>query len=79
MAQGVKDPVLSLLWHRFGPWPRNFHLPQLCGLKKKRKEKKRKKQNWVKEQDETFCALGKFAEVALRYIFSGENFLSLVL
>ena len=43
MAQGVKDPVLSLLWHRFGPWPRNFHLPQLCGLKKKKGKKKKEK------------------------------------
>ena len=33
MAQWVKDPRLSLqhlwllLWHRFDPWPRNFHMP----------------------------------------------------
>ena len=33
MAQWVKDPALSLqwlrwslLWLRFGPWPRNFHM-----------------------------------------------------
>ena len=32
MAQWVKDPVLSLqwlgslLWCRFDPWPRNFHV-----------------------------------------------------
>ena len=25
MAQQVKDPVLSLLWHGFNPWPGNFH------------------------------------------------------
>ena len=31
--QQIKDPALSLqrlgslLWHRFSPWPRNFHLP----------------------------------------------------
>ena len=24
----VKDPVLSLLWHRFSPCPRNFCMPQ---------------------------------------------------
>ena len=23
LAQRVKDPVLSLLWHGFDPWPRN--------------------------------------------------------
>ena len=22
----VKDPVLSLLWHTFEPWPRNFRM-----------------------------------------------------
>ena len=32
MAWQVKDPVLSLqwlsllLWHRFDPWPENFHM-----------------------------------------------------
>ena len=26
MAQWVKDLVLSLLWRRFDPWPRNFHM-----------------------------------------------------
>ena len=26
VAQGIKDPSLSLLWLRFGPWPRNFHM-----------------------------------------------------
>ena len=23
---GLKDPVLPQLWHRFGPWPGNFHM-----------------------------------------------------
>ena len=27
MAQRVKDPALSLLWHEFGPWPEIFHMP----------------------------------------------------
>ena len=26
-GQQVKDSVLSLLWHRFNLWPRNFHVP----------------------------------------------------
>ena len=26
LAQGVKDRM-SLLWHRFNPWPGNFHMP----------------------------------------------------
>ena len=34
----VKDPELSLLWLRFKPWPRNFHMPQV-GSKKKKKKK----------------------------------------
>ena len=28
MIQWVKDLALSLLWHRFDPWPGNFHVPQ---------------------------------------------------
>ena len=31
----VKDPVLSLLWHRFSPWPANFHMPHMQPKKKK--------------------------------------------
>ena len=27
VAQRIKDPVLPQLWHRFNPWPRNFHMP----------------------------------------------------
>ena len=27
MVQQVKDPVLSLLWHWFNPWSRNFLMP----------------------------------------------------
>ena len=44
--QHVKDLVLSLqwlwslLWHRFDPWPRNFHMP---GVRTKKKKKERKK------------------------------------
>ena len=47
MAQQVKDPALSpqppgsLLWHRFDPWPGNFHMPGVW-QKKKKKKKKRK-------------------------------------
>ena len=37
MAQWVKDPVLSLLWHRFNPWPRDFsHAPDAARKKKKK-------------------------------------------
>ena len=35
MAQKIKDLVLSLLWHGFNPWPRNFHMPQVWLKKKK--------------------------------------------
>lgn len=40
VAQEVKNPALSwlwlgsLMWHRFGPWPWNFHMP--FGKKKKK-------------------------------------------
>ena len=30
LAQSVNDPALSLLWHRFNPWTKNFHMPQGC-------------------------------------------------
>ena len=41
--QWVKDPVLPWFWYRsqlwlwFDPWPRNFHMPQVRPLKKKKK------------------------------------------
>ena len=35
MAQQVQDPVLSLLWHGFDPWPGNFCLPQVPPKKKR--------------------------------------------
>ena len=44
VAQEVKEPALLLpqlrspLWHRFDPWPRNFHMLQ-AQLKKKKKMK----------------------------------------
>lgn len=43
MAQWIKDPVVllqqlgSLLWHRFHPWPKNFHMPWVWQNKKKEK------------------------------------------
>ena len=35
MAQQVKDVVLLQLWHRFSPWPGNFHMLQMQTKKKK--------------------------------------------
>ena len=29
VVQQVKALLLSLLWRRFDPWPRNFHMPQV--------------------------------------------------
>ena len=46
VAQRVKDLVFllqsldSLLWHRFDLWPRNFHMPQEQGEKKRREREK---------------------------------------
>ena len=34
MAQQIKDLAWSLLWLRFAPWPRNFHMPQVWPKKK---------------------------------------------
>ena len=41
--QQVQGPASSLLWHGFGPWPGNFHMPKAQPKKKKEKEKKKKK------------------------------------
>ena len=44
MVQWVKDLALSLqclgllLWRGFSPWPKNFHMLQVWGRKKKRCE-----------------------------------------
>ena len=35
---GVKDPALSLLWHRFDLWPRNVCVPLVQPKKKKKKK-----------------------------------------
>ena len=43
VAQGVKDPMLSRLWHRFDSWPGYFHMPWAWPEKKKKKKKKGKK------------------------------------
>lgn len=37
----VKGLALPLLWPRFDPWPRNFHMPQ-AQTKRKRKKKREK-------------------------------------
>ena len=36
----VKDPLLSLLWHLFSPWPRNFYMPLAHVAQKKKKKTK---------------------------------------
>ena len=30
VAQRIKNLTLSLLWHRFNPWPGNFRMPHVC-------------------------------------------------
>ena len=53
MAQRVKDLVLSLqwlrslLWHRFQPWPRNFHMPWAWPKRKKKSSVKRREEMFV--------------------------------
>ena len=49
MAQWVKDPVLSLLWRRFDPWPGNFCVPTAGQKKKKKKKKKRERERREKK------------------------------
>ena len=46
MAQWDKESVLSplclglLLWYRFSPWPRNFHMPWTWPKKRKKKKER---------------------------------------
>ena len=53
LVQWVKDLVLSmqqlglLLWHKFDPWPRNFHMPQVWPKKKKKKERKKERKEML--------------------------------
>ena len=54
VAQQVKDPVLSPLWGRFDPWPRNFCMSRV--------RPKNKRKNWRG----TRVSLGKSARPALR-------------
>ena len=35
-SSGLKDLALAQLWLRFNPWSRNFHVPQMQPLKKKK-------------------------------------------
>ena len=42
MAQQVKDLALSLLQHRFIPWPGNFHMPWVRPKTNKQTNKKEK-------------------------------------
>ena len=44
MAQWVKDPTLSLLSHRFDPWP--LELPHAKSEAKKKKKKKKNLESW---------------------------------
>ena len=45
MAQWIKDPELSLLWHRFGLWPGNFHVPWVWQNKTKQNKRQRENAN----------------------------------
>lgn len=44
----AKDPALSLLWHQFHPWPRNFQMPK----QKKQTNKKREEKYLYRKTDE---------------------------
>ena len=53
MAQQVK--VLSLLWHRFHPLPRNFHLLRVQPkTKKRKKEREREEEGRERRKEVSF-------------------------
>ena len=58
MAHQVKDPVLSLLWLGFDPWPGNSHMLQAWQKKKKTNKKQNKK---TQSQDDALSVLPKSA------------------
>ena len=39
VVQWVRDMALPQLWLRFDPWPRKFHMLQMCGRKRKKNMK----------------------------------------
>ena len=43
VAQQVKDLALSLLWRRFHPWPRNFHMLLACAMSMSKKQTNKQK------------------------------------
>ena len=59
MVQWVKDLVLSLQgpgllrWHRFDPWPGNFHMPQVQSKKKKKTNENSKRKEDGAEKGKT--------------------------
>ena len=61
VAQWVKDPVLSLqwlgglLWLRFNPCPRNFHMPQTQPRQRKKKSTERGEFQWCFGSDVWSC------------------------
>ena len=52
VAQQVEDPVLTLLWCEFDPWP-NFKMP--WARKKEKKDKKEKKEKKRKKRKKEMC------------------------
>ena len=76
---GAKDSVMSLLWLRFGPWPRNFHMPWARKGEKKKKKELRCQRSRDKEEREHLSVQGKFLShwVSLPHK-PRENILSLI-
>ena len=58
VAQQIKDLALSLLWHGFNSWLRNFH--RLEEWQKKKKKRKKRKE---KEKKGRKISLNKFSTV----------------
>ena len=75
VVQWVKDLALSLqqlwslLWHKFDPWPKNFHMPQVQAKTKQNKTRKRKKRCLI---DFNFVTFTEACFVAQHVIYPGE-------
>ena len=71
VARQVKDPALSLLWHRFDPWLRNFCMSWVWP--KGKFKKKKRKPDWTLQRTVTETFLYSLLDGSGK----GQNVLSL--
>ena len=68
MAEQVKDLVWSLLWRKFNPWPRNFHM-LWAQPKERRRERQTERKEGEKEGKKEKSSLCVGGSVEWKYDF----------